>query len=106
METTLPRLLFEGGFSDEDAFWMEKKGFCQCVVELPSGAQFGVSFYDPVTLAQDLEILQRKSGEVCVAPPGLIVVPSVTRSDMQAAVNQLLISGFFEHMVPLTARIE
>jgi hypothetical protein len=96
-----PTLSFTYGFSDRDAFEAEERGYCgHVVVQLPTGAKFGVCFYDPVRLAQDLERAQ-ESGDVCLAEPGLIVVPSVTLQFMERSVEQLFKGGFFNHLVPL-----
>jgi hypothetical protein len=40
----------EAGFSEEDTFRVEKKGYCRAVVQLPAGLQYGICFYDLVTL--------------------------------------------------------
>ncbi len=95
-----PILLFPG-FSERDIAEAEMKGYSgHVVVHLPTGPQYTVTFYDPVTLVQNLKVAQ-ESGEVCIGEPGLIVVPSVTLHYMEAAVNQLSQEGYFGHLIPL-----
>jgi len=96
-----PRLSFPRGFDERIAYEAEQKGYWgQVSVHLPSGIQYSVTFYDPVTLSQNLKIVE-EGGGVCIGEPGLIVVPSVTLKFMQEAVSELLQEGFFEHLVPL-----
>jgi hypothetical protein len=99
-EMDAPKLLFPS-YSERDLIEAEMKGHCgPLVVCLPSTKQFEVNFYDPATLAQNLEVGQ-KSGEVCIGEPGLIIIPSVTVHYMQEAVNQLYREGYFDHLSPL-----
>ena len=100
-ETTYPRLLLEKDFDDQAAFEVEQKGwYGQALVALSDSIRVKVFFYDPVRLSQDLEYGLR-SGAVCIAEPGMIVIPSVTRQYMEAAINQLYKQGFFESLVPI-----
>jgi hypothetical protein len=102
---TIPRLSFPDGY-DESFYEHEQRGYLDYVtVHLPNDRQFQVCFYDPKRLSQELEI-RRKAGVVCVAEPGLIVIPRITLEYMQEAVNRLFNEGYFEHLVPLTARIK
>jgi len=74
----------------------EQRGyFGPAIVELPNNGRVRVCFYDPIRLSQDLKTVQ-ESGEVCIAEPGLIVIPSVTLEYMQRAVQQLYRQGYFE----------
>jgi hypothetical protein len=94
------KLIFKERFDERLAFEVEQKGWCGIgVVELPNGDRMNVFFYDPVRLAQDLEA-DMKSGEVCIAEPGLIVIPKVTLQYMEAAVKQLFENGYFNSLVP------
>jgi hypothetical protein len=96
-----PTLSFTHGFDERVAFEAELKGYyANAVVQLPTGKSFKVCFYDPVRLAQDLERGQ-ESGEVCIAEPGLIVVPRVTLHYMERAVARLFKEGYFEYLTPL-----
>lgn len=101
MKTTeKPRLIFQGDFDERLAFDVEQKGWCGIgVVELPDGKRTRVFFYDPIRLAQDLET-DLNSGEVCIAEPGMIVIPRVTRELMEKAVQQLYEKGYFDSLVP------
>jgi len=101
-ELTHPTLLFPYGFNERDAFEIEQKGYYDhAIIQLPSGARVRVCFYDPVRLSQDLEAAQ-ESGEVCIAQPGMIVIPNVTREYMERAVKQLYEEGYFNTLTPLS----
>ena len=96
-----PRLIFKEEFDDRFAFEVAQKGWCGiAVVELPNGDRREVFFYDPVRLAQDLEVGMR-SGEPFIAEPGLIVIPEVTLTYMNEAVNRLFDKGYFESLTPI-----
>lgn len=98
-----PKLVFTEAYDEHLAFEIEQKGWCGIgIVELPNGARIKLSFYDPVRLAQDLES-DLSFGDVCVAEPGMVVIPKVTREYMEKAVSQLFKSGYFDHLVPLPA---
>jgi hypothetical protein len=81
---------------DERAEWeIQQKGYFEhAVVFLPDGSALPVSFWDPVRLAQDLEIDVR-SGGTCIAELGMIIIPEVTVENMKAAVKELHQRGFF-----------
>jgi hypothetical protein len=97
---TTPRLLFPDGY-DETLSEHRQRGYLDyVVVHLPNGQQFGVCFYEPARLSGELEI-RRKAGIVCIAEPGLIVVPQITVEYMQESVNWLYKEGFFNRLVPL-----
>ena len=96
-----PELFFNQGFDERTAFEAELKGYYgNALVQLPAGTRFKVCFYDPIRLAQDLERGQ-ESGEVCIAEPGLIVVPRVTLHYMERAVASLFKNGYFDGITPL-----
>jgi hypothetical protein len=97
-----PRLVFEQPFDERLAYEVEQKGWCGiALVEVPNGTRFRVFFYDPIRLAQDLET-DLKSGEFCIAEPGMIVVPTVSREHMENAVRRLYEKGYFQSLVPTT----
>jgi hypothetical protein len=74
---------------------VEAKGWLQGVeVRFPSGLAQALFFYDPVRLAQDLEE-EAKFGLPFVASPGLIVIPRITRSTIEAAVQKLVEEDYF-----------
>ena len=57
MEPTcnVPRLVFPEGFTERDAWEMERKGFVYAFLECDDGRRYPVMFIDPVRLAQDVE---------------------------------------------------
>lgn len=96
-----PKLVFAVDFDARTAFEAEQKGWFEAVaVQLPNGLEIPVSFRDPVRLAQDLEA-EVTAGRCCVAEPALIVVPTITRANMTAAVEQLYREGFFDRLIAL-----
>lgn len=94
-----PKLIFTAEFNERAAFEAEARGYWgHSVVELPEGPRVAVCFYDAVRLSQDLETVQ-EAGEVCIAEPGLIVLPKVTRDYMERAVKQLYEQGYFRRLL-------
>jgi hypothetical protein len=94
-----PKPSFLHGFDERTAHEAELKGYCpNAVVQLATGENFKVCFYDPVRLGQDLE-REQESGEVCIAEPSLIVIPHVTLQYMQRTVASLSRRGYFKHLV-------
>jgi hypothetical protein len=91
-----PRLVFKYPFDEAAAYDAEARGYLSYAsVELGNGARYPVVFYDPVRLQQDLEV-EVGEGRAFIAEPGLIIVPEVTLARMQAAVERLSQTGFFE----------
>lgn len=76
---------------DQRGEWEAKeKGWLDGVeVRLADGKIQPLFFYDPVRLAQDLEA-EIKRGRPCVAQPGMIVIPEVTREAILTAVEKLV----------------
>lgn len=96
------RLFFTNGFSEQDAFEAQSRGYLShALVELESGQLFPVLFYDMVRLNQDLEEMAQH-GEGFIADPGMIVVKEVTIEAMTIAVESLASRGFFDHLLPTT----
>lgn len=80
------------------AFETEARGYCGTVrVRFQSGETYRVTFYDPVRLAQDLEV------EGIIAEPGLVVVPKVTEMGMRESVRKLAAAGFFRTLQPVAS---
>ena len=97
-----PELIFEGGFDEREEAECRDRGYRSHVwVELANGDRYPAVFYDPVRLRQDLET-EFKAGNPCIGEPGLIVVPEVTRKNMEKAICRLVVEGFFESFRPVT----
>jgi hypothetical protein len=97
MDPASPRLTFAHPFGDREAYEAEARGYLgNASVEMPTGARIPVVFYDPVRLQQDLEE-QIAAGSPFLAEPGMIVVESVTVSNMEHAIKKLFDVGFFDH---------
>ena len=95
-----PQLIFEGGFDVREAAESRDRGYRGHVwVEFANGERYSVVFYDPVRLQQDLDD-EVKEGNPYVAEAGLIVVPEVTKENMEKAVCLLAEEGFFESLRP------
>ncbi len=76
---------------------VKAKGFFSEARLSSSGRQYRLNFYDPVRLRQEVESeLQR--GNVFFEP-NLVVVNSVTRADMERAVEVLVQSGMESFLI-------
>jgi hypothetical protein len=82
----------------DDYEWeVEAKGWFSEARVTASGKHYRLNFYDPVRLAQEIESeLQR--GDVFFEP-NLVVVPAVTKSNMERAVELLVQSGQIASLV-------
>jgi hypothetical protein len=63
-----------------------------------AGGRYRLNFYDPVRLRQEIEREFRRGG--MFFEPNLVVVPSVTRSDMERAAELLVKSGQMTSLTP------
>jgi hypothetical protein len=98
-----PRLIFEGGFDERDAFESRARGYRSHVwVQLADGERYPLVFYDAVRLQQDLED-EAKSGNPYIAETGLIVLQEVTKENMELAVFRLVQEGYFDSLRPVSA---
>ena len=72
------------GWSQSEFFYAQSKGYCPVVLELDDGTRQELTIFDPVRLAQDLDIAvtQVRGSERVDA----IVVPEVTADFIIAAV--------------------
>lgn len=92
---SFPKLMFTHPFGEREACEAEARGYLgYAAVELDDGSSIPVVFYDLVRLQQDLEE-EILLGNPFVAEPGMIVVASVTRENMEKAVQKLFAEGFF-----------
>jgi hypothetical protein len=98
---TAPKLTFKYGWDEKDEVETLRKG-CRSdgIVSLSDGTTYSVYFIDPVRLQQDLEE-EVELGSPFLAPPGLIVIPELTRSAMENAIAQLWKRGYFDALKPL-----
>ena len=97
----LPMLVFDYDFDEQTAVEAELKGWFEAVTaKLPNGLEVALSFRDPARLSQDLEN-RVLAGKSCVAEPTLIVIPKVTRANMEDAVTELYMEGFFDRLVAI-----
>ncbi len=87
-------------FGEREAFEAASRGYLSTAyVEFEDGRRFGIVFYDPVRLQQDLAA-EADEGKPFLAEPGLVIVVEVTLENMQAAVERLLLEGYFGHFIP------
>ena len=102
METAgYPLVSYASEFDGRTEWEVEQKGFYDhAIVTLADGSRYNLHFYDPARLAHELETEQRYGG-VCVAEPGLVVIPRVTRCNMEKAVKYLVESDYFSSLAPL-----
>ncbi len=96
-----PKLTFQTPFDERAQFEAASRGYLSTVrVQLEDGATYEVVFYDHVRLGQDLEE-EVSSGRMCVADPGMIVLPEVTLENIRTAVGRLALEGYFDSLRPL-----
>lgn len=87
-------------FGEREACEAAARGYLgTAYVEFADGRRFGLVFYDPVRLQQDL-VSETEDGRPFLAAPGLVIVTEVTMGIMQAAVSRLLSEGYFNRFVP------
>jgi hypothetical protein len=88
---------FPEGF-DEFEWEAEAKGWLQGAVVTINRRRYRVTFYDPIRLAQDIEDeLQEKS---VYLESNVLVVASITREQMRAAVEVVAKNGRHVDMIP------
>jgi hypothetical protein len=100
-ETSTYTIVFPDWYDDRCEWETPAKGWLSGVeVHLADGRRYGLTFYDPVRLAQTLEDDARR-GQRYFAEPGLVVLPEVSTATIQAAVPDLLRGGYFDSLKPL-----
>ncbi|MBX9622207.1 MAG: hypothetical protein K2X82_00175 [Gemmataceae bacterium] len=107
MTIETPELTYHAppGFDDRAEYEMEMKGhLCGGGVEFPDGRRYPVTFFDPVRLSQELEVLTGR-GEPAFIEPGLVVIPGVTRDGIRRSLPELVRQRFFDHLRPLGAEV-
>ena len=83
---------------DDYAWEVEAKGCFAETMMTVAGKRFRLNFYDPVRLSQEIESeLERGAA---FFEPNLVIVRSVTKSDMQQAAEMLAQSGQAATLVP------
>jgi len=83
-------LVFPEGF-DDYAWEVQAKGWFADAMLLSLGRQYRINFYDPVRLGQEIESEHKRGG--VFFEQNLVVVQSVTRPNMEKAMNFLMESG-------------
>lgn len=76
---------------DDYASEVESKGWFSDARLHCQGRQYGLTFYDPVRLGQEIEGELQRGG--VFFEPNLVVVQSVTRQNMEKAIDILIQSG-------------
>jgi hypothetical protein len=94
---TAPKLTFKYGWDERDEVETPMKG-CRSdgIVRCADGKTYSVYFIDPIRLQQDLEA-EVECGFPFLAPPGLIVMPELTRSAMENAIAPVVFSKARSH---------
>ena len=91
--------MFPEGFTDRDAWEMERKGFVYAFLECEDGRRYPVMFIDPVRLAQDIEATLQ-SGQPYYFEFGQVVVPEVTIPTLTRIIPHLVDEGYLERHLP------
>ena len=84
-------LIFPDEFDEFYESEIQSKGYFGQVSLQISGKHFRLNFYDPVRLAQEIES-EFQRGNVFFEP-NLVVVKSVTRLEIEKAIQSLMESG-------------
>jgi hypothetical protein len=87
-----PKLSLPDDF-DDYAFEVEAKGWFSDAIAKFAGREFRLAFYDLARLTQDIK--EELSMHGAFVEPNIIVVQSVTRTEMEKALNFMEISGKF-----------
>ena len=83
-------------WNETDVFERPKKGWLNDVfVTMDSGEIFRLAFRDPLRLQQDFYD-ELKEGKIALLERGLIVIPEVTKENIEKAIDQALKDGYFE----------
>jgi len=94
-DSLYPMLVFERPFDEWAQNDARDRGWLGSVsVRTSPDATYKVTFYDTVRLPQDLEY-EVETGRMCIAEPGLIVLPEITLENMEKAVHHLAGEGYF-----------
>jgi hypothetical protein len=96
-EMTSYSLAFPIDFHDYASEW-EAKGWFSGATLVLSEKRYKLSFYDPVRLNQEIAAELQK--QAVFAEPNLLVIPSVTRSNIEKAVDYLVESGNLGWLIP------
>ena len=100
-QTAAFTVVFPDWYDERAEYEVPMKGYLEgVVVRMADGARYGLCFYDPVRLQQDVE-RGAEFGQTYVAEPGLVILPEVTTQAIQKVVPNLLRDGFFSHLKPL-----
>ncbi len=89
-------VIFPEWYDDRGEWEAEAKGWLQGVqVRFANGMLQSLFFYDPIRLAQDIEMEASTTGETpFIACPGLVVVPKITRQSILNAVEKLVAESY------------
>ncbi|MDX6704553.1 MAG: hypothetical protein QOK16_749 [Solirubrobacteraceae bacterium] len=94
-------LVFQAPFDEYEQTDARDRGYVgHASVRTAPDATYKVTFYDTVRLPQDLEY-EIQTGRMCIADPGLIVLPEVTLENMETAVRHLFEEGYFDDLKSL-----
>jgi hypothetical protein len=83
---------------DDYAWETEAKGWFPNAIAIVDQRRYRITFYDSARLAQDIAD-ELKAAEVFFEP-NLVVVPSVTRQNMENAIRAIVSAGRHLNMMP------
>jgi hypothetical protein len=93
-------LIFPPDFDDRAEYEAEQRGLLDYVkVRLGKTHTYNLCFFVPWRIEIELK-LRRDAGEQCFAEPGLVVIPSITRVEIQNAVAALASVNYFDNLLP------
>ena len=86
-------------WNELESFEISSKGWLGGVrAKTRNGNVFELTFYDPVRLSQQIAD-EHYSGKVGFVEKGLIVIPEVTKQNIEQAVEQAEKEGYFENNI-------
>lgn len=83
---------------DDYAWEVQAKGCFADALLTVAGRRYRLNFYDPTRLNQEIESELERG--VAFAEPNLVIVRTVTRSDMEQAAEMLVRSGQANTLMP------
>jgi len=90
------RVDFPIEWDEQDDFEIPVKGcLSNVIVHTTDGIKHTLSFYDPVRLSQEIES-EINNGKAGFIERGLIVVPEVTKTNIEQAIKLAESEGYFQ----------
>ena len=104
MSRDFRRLIYTDGFGPRDEYETPLRGYrADVIAQLEDDSEYSMSFYDPTRLKQVLDD-EVAGGSPFFTEVGLVIVPEVTRENMEKAAEELCRQGFFDSLRPRSSK--